>query len=218
MHSLATLRYKIRYNPLPRLILNALKRVGITILPYYLFRRPLAVPGKMPDRGPFQFLELHDDAMADIAAMPMVSSGEQAYRGRLQQGQRCFGLRRSDETVAYCWMDSRECRVNGEWFPLRAGEVYAYDIYTLPRLRGQNLAPLLNACFSDMLRESGITTVYSVIDYYNRPSLNFAEKIGARAQRLNLYIRLFGLFEKSVVLKQFASDPAHDQAARCQRA
>lgn len=214
MQSLETLRYRLRYSPLPRLVLNGLKRLGVTILPYYLFTRPVtAAPHAPVDRGSACLIELHEQDMATIAALPMATNRESAFRARLRQGQRCFGLRLNGEIVSYCWMATGSCRVNGEDIVMAGDEVYAFDIYTLPAQRGGNLAPLLNALFTEMLRAAGIRRVLSVVDYYNRPSLRFTQKIGARPQRLNLFVNLFGLVEKSFLLKAIIGDAAAGAAS-----
>ena len=57
------------------------------------------------------------------------------------------------------------------------------------------MAPLLNALTSRRLEAEGFTTVISVVDSMNRPSLNLARKIGAIPQRQNLYVGLFGRWE-----------------------
>ena len=211
----ATLRYKLRYNPPQRLLINALKRVGITILPYYLTLRSVQDTRSTLERSHCSLVELGPESMATIAAMPMAHASEAVYRKRLSLGQRCFGLMLDGRLVGYCWMDPARCSYGGEGFELADDEGYGFDIYTLPGERGRNLAPLLNACFSDRLEELGIRRMYGVIDRYNRPSLRFAQKIGARRIRLNLYVSLFGLFEKSWTLRRYEDEPDHpDSSAR----
>lgn len=207
MPSFETLRYKLRYSPLPRLVLNGLKRVGVTILPYYFFARPISgVPRPGPDRQDARLVELHEQDMATIAALPMANSGEREFLRRLQAGQRCLALVMGDEVVSYCWMATGRCRVNGEEIVMSDDQAYAFDVYTLPARRGGHLAPILNALFTEMLYANGVRRVFSVIDYYNRPSLNFARKIGARRQRLNLYVRLFGVVDRSFLLRHIGDD------------
>ncbi len=204
-----TLRYKLRYNPPPRLLINALKRIGITIMPYYLTLRSVPDTRSTLDRNHCSLVELGPESMAEIAAMPMAHATEAIYRKRLALGQHCFGLVIDRQLLGYCWMDPSRCSYGGEGFELADDEAYGFDIYTLPSERGRNLAPLLNACFSDRLEEMAIRNIYGVIDRYNRPSLRFAEKIGARRIRLNLYVRLFGLFERSWILRRYTDEPDH---------
>ena len=213
MTAIRNLVYKVRYNPLPRLALNALKRLGIVILPYYLLHRCLADTVRTVDKTGVWLVELGEADMDRIAAMPMANNSAATYRSWLRRDQRCFGLLVNEELTGFCWMDPKYCSFSGQGFPLDAGQVYAYDIYTLPSQRGRNIAPLLNACFSDWLQNSGVTHVVSVIVYFNRPSLRFAAKIGARPKRLNLYLRLFGLYEKTFLLKTFADTETGGQSS-----
>jgi len=201
---LAKLHYKLRYNSWPRLIVNGLKRFGITLLPYYVFYRDIADPAKQPDLDGYEFTELTAADMPLIAALPLVHSNEQTYQLRLQNEQRCFALRQHDEIFAFCWMDSDHFSFKGEGGSLQADEVYIYDIYTLPIKRGHHLAPKLNACYTNKLRAEGIRTVIGVVDTMNLPSLNYVRKIGCRLQQKKIYLNIFGLINKSFLLQVYA--------------
>ncbi len=197
------IRYKLRYNSWPRLLVNGLKRFGIVVLPYYLFRRSLNLPAQAVERGDWELLELGADEMPRLAALPLVHGDEKSYRDRIQKGQRAFALCRGGEVGAFCWMDPVRCSYAGEGFQLQDDEIYLYDIFTALELRGMNLAPLLSSLYSKQLHQEGYRHVYSVVDAWNKPSLNYIRKIGARAERKNLYINLFGIFKRSIVLRRF---------------
>lgn len=171
MELVRTLRYRIRYNPPQRLVLNALKRVGIIVLPYYVFARRLVPAAGNGPGGNTGLVELGAQDMARIAAPPLSTNSETTFRNRLLEDHRCFGLTVGGTLLAYNWMSPVSCKVNGEWLELRPDQAYAYDIYTVPEQRGRNLAGMLNAHFSEWLLSRGVTTVLSVVDYYNRPSL-----------------------------------------------
>ena len=203
---LDNLRYRLRYNPLPRTLINLLKRVGITLLPYYLFDRQLAREPLPAGASDCELVLLGESDMASIAAMPMANSPESEYRERLGKGQRCYGLRTGGELVGYCWMDPARCSFPAEDFALPEGAAYAFDIYTLPARRGENLAARLNAMFHRQMVDEGISTMYSVVDRYNLPSLRFASKIGVRPRHLALQLRLFGVVERRFVLKRYGPE------------
>lgn len=211
---LVKLRYKFRYNSWPRLAVNALKRIGITVLPYYVFRRDIAGPPKQPNLEGYEFDELTAQDMPRIARLPMAHSDEQTYRLRLRNGQRCFAMRQGSEIFAFCWMDPGRCNFAGERFTLQADEVYIYDIYTTPSQRGRNLAPILNACYTERLRAEGIRAVFGVVDSMNRSSLNYVKKIGSQVQRKNLYLNVFGLLRKSIVLEVFVDAAPNNPAEK----
>lgn len=199
------LAYRLRYNSVPRLFVNALKRVGIVILPYYLFKRRISGLARQIDLNGCEFRELSADDMPRLAALPMVHADEATFRARLAAGQRCFGLLDGERVLGFCWMDPQRCSYPGEGFVLQAGEAYAFDVFTVPARRGASLAPLLNACFTERLRAEGVHTVYGVVDSMNEPSLRFTEKIGSRRQRKNLYLKLPGLPGRSFLLRQIES-------------
>jgi hypothetical protein len=212
---LEKLHYKLRYNSWPRLLVNALKRFGITILPYYVFYRDITGSPKQPDLDGYEFVELTAVDMPLIAALPLAHSHEQTYQLRLQNKQRCYALRQQDEIFAFCWMDPDHFSFKGEGKTLQADEAYIYDIYTLPIKRGHHLAPKLNACYTNKLRAEGIRTVIGVVDTMNQPSLNYVRKIGCQVQQKKLYLNIFGLINKSIVLEVF-TDKSSTQPAEKQ--
>lgn len=207
MQYLRNLLNKLRYSAFPRLITDGLKHIGIIIVPYHLYRRSVADTYRTPpDDEDAEFVELFDADMPAVASLPMVPGSEPFFRSLLAEGQRCFGLRLNGELVGFCWMDPNECHVHGAHFKLGKNEAYAHDIFTVPGHRGRAVAPMLNAYFSVLLVKLGIETVYSVIDVFNRPSRNFAAKIGCEPVRLVIYVSIFGLLERSVTLKKLAAD------------
>ena len=197
---LGKLRYRFQYNSWLRLIINALKRVGITILPYYVFRRTVSTAPKPPLLKNMEFAELSADDMAHIAGLPLVHGSEATYFKRLAEGQRVFGLRQAGEVVAFCWFDPDCFSFPGEGDGLRPEEVYIYDIYTRPDRRGQGIAPLLNACYTKSMHDEGFRDFLGVIDSLNRPSISYVRKVGSQAERKSLYLNLFGIVEKTYLL------------------
>ena len=145
----------MRYNSWPRLVINALKRVGITVLPYYLFRRPLAESSRELDDTGWQFRELTVDDVPALARLPMVHGNAEIFRERLLNGQRSFALTRDGEIFTFNWADPDACSYPGENFTLADDEIYLYDIYTVPEQRGNNLAPLFSAHYSQQLAGRG---------------------------------------------------------------
>jgi hypothetical protein len=200
---LATLRYKLRYNPLPRLMINGLKRLGIVVLPYYLFDRQLRQEALPAESEGCELVLLGAGDMAAIAEMPMANSAESEYRSRLAHGQRCYGLKVEGELVGYCWMDPARCSFPPEDFALPANAAYAFDIYTLPARRGENLAARLNALFHRQMYKDGVRTMFSVVDKYNLPSLRFAAKIGVRPRHLAVHVKLFGGRDRRWLIRRY---------------
>ena len=198
---LAKLRYRLHYNSWPRLLINALKRIGITVLPYYLFHRDISGPAKVPAFTGYDFTELTEEHMPEITDLPLVHGDEETYCRRLSNGHRCFSLWQGGEICVFCWMDPDRCSFAAEGFSLEADQVYIYDIYTPPSKRGRNFAPLLNAFFTEKLRAEGISTVVSVVDSMNYASLSYVRKVGGQAQRKSLYLNLFGLVKKTIALE-----------------
>ena len=204
----AGLCYRLRYNSWPRLIVNALKRIGITILPYYLFRRRLEADAFVPDLRGLEFTELSVDNAPELAALPLVHGDENTFCERFQAGQRCFALRDGGAVVALNWMDPERCSFPAENFALAGDEAYFFDVYTNPAYRGRNLAGMLSACYSDLLYKEGIRTTFSVVDSMNESSLHYVAKLGCQTQHKNLYISLFGWFDKTLLLESHAGSDA----------
>jgi len=199
---LAKLRYRLKYNSWPRLLMNALKRIGIKVLPYYLFHVDISRPSKVTALEGYDFIELTAEHMRGIAELPLVHGDEETFCRRLSHGHRCFSLWQGGEICVLCWMDPECCSFGGEEYALEVDQGYFYDIYTPPSKRGGSLAPLLiNACYTEKLRAEGISTILGVVDSMNYSSLSFVRKIGGQAQRKSLYLNFFGLVKKTIVLE-----------------
>ena len=89
--------------------MNALKRVGVVILPYYVFKRRISGPARPLELGGREFRELVAEDMHRLARLPMVHADEAGFRARLAAGQRCFGLLEGEQILGFCWMDPQAC-------------------------------------------------------------------------------------------------------------
>lgn len=193
-HYLRHVYRRFRREPLSQLLLDALSRSGISIQPFYLFEE------RMPESGRPTAVGLRDAVvrslgpadMADVAAVPWRGLDEAFFRARLERGNGCLGLYDGDRLAAFSWFDLNECNYEGWRFPLRPGEAYLFDAFTLPAWRGRGLAPYIRYRVYEVLAARGCTRFLSVSIRTNRAAIRFKEKLGGRIVGNGWRVTLFG--------------------------
>lgn len=65
-------------------------------------------------------------------------------------------------------------------FRLKEDEAYLNFMYTYNEFRGQNLAPYLRYHCYKMLEKENKLKLYSISEYFNKPAINFKEKLKAK--------------------------------------
>jgi GNAT superfamily N-acetyltransferase len=125
-----------------------------------------------------------------LAFRPEASEAE--VRSQLEIGDWCFVARHQGRIVATnwaatnrAWLDylSRELR-------LAPDEVYAYDSFTAPAFRGQNLGPALVVEKLRYLRAAGYRRMVCTISPENRASLRADAKTGYRPYSTIGYVQI----------------------------
>ncbi|KAA1188214.1 hypothetical protein F0M18_19475 [Pseudohalioglobus sediminis] len=105
-------------------------------------------------------------------------------RRRCDLGHICIGLKHGNDVVAFTWADLKECNHAPLRFDLSENEAYLYDAFTIPSFRGKSLAPFMRErCYSH-LRTLGRDRYYSISAYFNKPSIQFKEKLNASFDKL----------------------------------
>jgi len=176
------LRHKVTRNPAPGLILDAWSKLGLRVLPFYLFVEPVQDRAPPSPRLPSEevSIELLDEGdMAEIAALPNRGPSLREHLDNLRRGQRCLGLRHRGRITSFSWYDLDVCSYRGLSFPLLADEAYLFDQYTLMDYRGCGLAPYLRYQLHLHLRELGRRRLFSISNRYNAAALRFKAKLGA---------------------------------------
>ena len=194
------LRYiamKLRYDSLAQLALDGLAVLGIRIEPYRLYLEGLAL---LPDdaqqasvgRDDFKVRPLRREDLAFIASLPDRDHSEKSLKRRLEAGMIGLGAWRGDDLAAFVWCDLKACDYSFHAFALNSDEAYLCDTYTLPRFRGGGLAPHMRRLLYTEMARMGRTTLYSISDTFNTPSIRFKRKLNARLLDAGVGATLFG--------------------------
>ncbi len=101
---------------------------------------------------------------------------------RLREGRLCFVARCEGRLVAADWAStvSAYSRDLHRTFPLQPGDVYTYEIYTLPEFRRQRIATAIKVEILRHFRAAGCRRFLNLISPDNHASLHTNEKLGYR--------------------------------------
>ena len=100
----------------------------------------------------------------------------------MERGSGSHAAWHAGEIVSATWWHPGEAWIEDldRRFQLRAGEVYFYDAWTLPRLRGRNITPARSALTLRALREQGFERAIAFVLPENHPIHKAVEKVGWR--------------------------------------
>ena len=174
---------RLRYNNLAQTFLDALKVLGVTIRPYYLFEEEsLHVEKRDWDQrfADYEAGYLGPDDMATLAAFPDRTPSEAKLHQNLADGSVCFGIRLKGEIVAFTWWETSYCTFPGHPFALNDDEAYLHDAYTASAHRGLGLAAFVRYRAYEELIKQGRTHLYSVSERFNTSAVRFKKKINAK--------------------------------------
>jgi GNAT superfamily N-acetyltransferase len=130
------------------------------------------------------------DANAYADLRPDQDAGE-ALR-RLADGHFCYVTWTNGRLSSAVWFQEGSAWIPelDRHLPLGPSEVYSYDSYTAPELRGRNIAPARGVQTTRLLRACGYERAIGFVLPENRASLTATKKIGVRAIGEMGYIQL----------------------------
>jgi len=175
------------------LVLFALKKLLRPVMDFgtlVFFECDLRKP--FPTAPPNKGFVAREAFRPDLELLAALENGEQ-YRltagQRLNNGERWFvGIEaRTGELANYRWMTERTGYIPeiSRYLMLRPGEVYIYDLFTLPRYRRHGVDAFVRHSVYRSLAAAGVVKIHAYIRGSNYPSL--------KAARLLLwYVTLFG--------------------------
>lgn len=140
-----------------------------------------------------------DDYLAFRAGTPLAE-----VQRRLDAGHRCFIARYQGCFAATIWAATTRA-----WshylsfeFPIAPDEIYVYDSFALPDLRGQGITRSLGIAMLHDFRAAGYRRVSTAVFPENRASVQVVAKNGWRACGLMGYLKLgpwrYGFYKKYV--------------------
>jgi ribosomal protein S18 acetylase RimI-like enzyme len=141
---------------------------------------------------PVEFGELHRAEAEDLAQMTPDLETAEVVR-RLAERHRCFIARLDGRIVTVRWVARRHARVGYLDCELELADdtAFVYDSYTIPDLRGRNLAGALGAFMVSRLREAGVQTLLAAVLPENGPGFGPPDRLGYRAIGTLATVRLW---------------------------
>ncbi|MEW6615319.1 MAG: hypothetical protein AB1401_07630 [Thermodesulfobacteriota bacterium] len=124
------------------------------------------------------------------------------FEDRLKKGDICCAACFREEIVSYCWVASSEAYIGeiGRKIRLKNNEIYLYDAFTKPELRGSNLFPKILTAILYYGRQKGYQTVLTFVLSSNNSSVTAIKKAGFdRFQSIyfvDIYSKTFCRFSK----------------------
>lgn len=140
---------------------------------------------------PFDFeLLTKDEVEAYLSLRPEADPVE--IHARLDSGQLCFVTRHDGKIGTVNWVAPTTAWIDYLSFkiPLAPEEVYSYESFTAPDLRGQNIAPARSVCMLRYLEKLGYRRIIGVITPENMASLRYARKSGYHSIGTMGYIKI----------------------------
>jgi ribosomal protein S18 acetylase RimI-like enzyme len=174
-------------------VLDQLRRAGIGVIPYFLFREGVRFEADWPElAGQFPSSVLEAGNSTDVAAVGGFDSWRtvERIRARLEKGDLCVMLKNQGRIAGFTWADFDEINDSACDYELGSGEAYLYDAFIAPEYRGRGLAAYMRVESYKHLRGRGRHTFYSLSDCFNTPAIKFKKKLNAEITRLYLQIKL----------------------------
>jgi hypothetical protein len=186
-------KYKMRYGLFLRSILLNLSKIGIEIIPYYLFqesKKNAILPEISGDPSEYS-LELFGTDRINILGTLNINFNLNESIRFLESGDLCLVLKYRAEIAAFMWTSFNEINYCATHIKIKNNEGWLSAMNTIDSFRGRNLAPFLRYKSYELLNEMGRDVFYSVSEYFNTPAIKFKEKLNAKKLKLILFIRLF---------------------------
>ena len=186
---------------------NRLANIGLDFDPYYWELEGLSMtdpPNIKADPNNFNLEYLGLEEIGKLSERIHGINRHLLLEG-MENGQQCIGLRHIDGKIAaYMMIETKAYNYKKRCITLASNEAYLLGMYTFEDFRGMNLAPYLRYRCYKLLKEEGRDRLYSITAYFNKSSLRFKNKLGARHLNLHMYIGLFNKIERNFVLKNYS--------------
>ncbi|MBT4522515.1 MAG: hypothetical protein HOC23_21170 [Halieaceae bacterium] len=194
------IRMKVRFDHPLGVLLDALDKIGIKIVPYYFYlegKSKAQFPTGIQAPENCTFSQLTEIDMHVIASIPERHISQEQLLDRLNQGKICFGVKYNGQLAGFTWVDPHECSYEGYRFVLKGHEAYLFDAFTLMPFRGKGLAPYMRYSVYSALEADGITTMYSISNYLHKSAVRFKEKLHAKIIDRGMHVSLFNTWNLS---------------------
>ena len=142
-----------------------------------LFARSLQ--GVLPDEEMDESLTVREMTAQDLPLIASTSKADSEFCRRLLEGGATGLIALKDSQLAgYLWFaPDVDLRLHQIYLPLAPGEVYAFNIVTMPAFRRQGIQKTLHHRMFCLLRDAGWKRVLVLVGLDNYPSLQMSSRL-----------------------------------------
>ncbi len=208
MKSWQRLQHNYKYGLLGQSILLRLTKIGLDLMPYYLYRERIehASP-KFPDQK-FRLERITAEKIDHIADnFPDERRiWRKTWKRRLSDGEIGLLLKHGDKIAGFTWANLDACSgTSGHTlFELKCNEAYLHDMVIAKDYRGSNLAMLLRIASYEELKRLNRDTCYSISACFNKPANKFKKKLNAERIELRCEVTLFRRMRRDFRIRRFS--------------
>ena len=184
---------------------NNLAKIGLDFMPYYWVKEatsPVTPPGIRGEDKDFEISTFGETEINHIKNT-IIGIEQKDLLADLKNGEICLGLKNNGEIAAYMFIKCKPFTFRKRKFHLNTSESYLHSMYTFEAYRGKNLAPYLRYQSYKYLEAKGITTFYSVSEYFNKSTIRFKKKLNSQPVKLFLSLVLFKKWTFNCTLKKY---------------
>ncbi len=177
--------------PLSAMLLSLLGRLQLKLLLLYVVRLD-GIPDVSPGCRTAEVILAGPENLGEL--LPCMDKKEKFLK-RFMQGDYCVMARENGRAAGYLWFCVKESCVeemSGYEIKIPPGAVYCYDEYVSPECRKRGIFRGLYRAVACWMKEHGKGALLSIISHDNELSRNIHRKLGFRAVRRILYLKLFG--------------------------
>jgi hypothetical protein len=186
-------------------LLDRLSRLGIKIVPYYLFEEQndcLSTANIKPIMDkPYETVILERSDINLIKGFENLPQLKSEFSKLWDKGCSCVCLTSEGSILGYGWFDLATCNYKYLSFELKSNEAYSFNFHTVKHMRGRNIAPFLRNFLAAHVQSLGRNRRYSITEKLNTPAMKFKEKRNAKPLSYYVYVSLFNRFSKNIRIK-----------------
>ncbi|BAO76849.1 hypothetical protein [Winogradskyella sp. PG-2] len=185
-------------------IRNKLGKIGFDFMPYYweIGYIEIEPPKIRGDELKYQ-LSIFGEKEITFIKKNVIGIDHKDLMNDLKNGDTCLGFKNGEEISAYSFIKHQAFSFRGINFEIKPSEGYVHSTYTFEAHRGRSLAPYLRYKSYEYLKDKDIDKYYSISEYFNKPTLQYKQKLKVKPLKLYLSVILFKKWVYNFTLKSY---------------
>jgi hypothetical protein len=184
---------------------NNLAKIGLDFMPYYWVEEAtstIKIPEIRGEDKDFK-ISIFGEEEINYIKSTIIGIGEKDLLTDLKNGEICVGLKNKGAIAAYMFIKQKPFIFRKRQFNLKPSESYLHSMYTFEAYRGKNMAPYLRYHSYKLLKKEGVTSYFSVSEYFNKSTIKFKKKLNSKPVKLYLSLVLFKKWTMNFTLKSY---------------